>query len=230
MGIKTTQGGAGAVFYKINAKTGQFTTGSGANKQYFEAGRTSLEGLLIGAKVEEDEYEGVKNESIRLIFRDTEPGQPNIHVTMGISNGGTPSAFAIKALAKINAAEFDQPLSLTPFLITAGTKLGEQTYAKDVSGVSVKQGGQKLVEDLGTPDNKLPECPTVMVNGKPLVMNGKEVKDRSAWSAVLDSQLDKLFSRLTPAETPAVEGEEGVSVDDVAAGAAAARDAMRARA
>lgn len=230
MGIKTSQGGAGAVFYKINAKTGQFTTGSGANKQYFEAGRTSLEGTLIGAKVEEDEYEGVKNESIRLIFRDTEAGQPNIHVTMGITNGGNPSAFAIKALAKVNAADFGAPFAITPYLITAGTKLGEQTYEKDVSGVSVKQAGQKLVEDLGTPDNKLPECPTVMVNGKPFLQNGKELKDRSSWSVVLDAQLDKLFGRLTPAEAPAVEGEESVSVDDVAAGAAVARDAMRSRA
>lgn len=226
MGIKTTQGGAGAVFYKINAKEGCFQQKVDGQTVKYEPGRTQLEGVLIDAKIDENEYEGVKSESLRLVFRDVEPGQPNMHVSFGISNGGVASSFGIKALAKVNAANFNEPFSLAPYFIAAGSKLGDITFDKDTTGVSVKQGGQKLVEDLGTPDNKLPECPTVIVNGKPFLQNGKEVKDRSPWEAVLDEQLKRLFDRIKPAETH-VDGEDGVSVDDVAAGAAMAQQRAR---
>jgi hypothetical protein len=230
MGIKTSAGGS-AEFFKINAKEGCLQQRKDGVTTKFEPGRTTLTGMLVGLRIDKDEFEGQQNESIRFIFKDTDTdGAPNMHVSMTIVSGDTPSAFAIKALAKVNAADVSKPISLAPYLITKGTKLGEITYDKDVAGITVKQDGVKLTEDLGTPDNKLPERPSIMgASGKPVIVQGKEVKDSSAWGELLDLQLERLFAKFGPAEGQAKE--EGINAGEVAAGAEAAnRSEMRHRA
>lgn len=236
MGIKVSEGGGKAVFYKINAKDGCFQQRENGVTHQFEAGRTTLEGTLIGAKFEEDEFEGVKTESVRLVFRDTEPGQPNMHVSFTVTNAESPSKFALRLLSKINASAPGEVLSLNPFLIKKGEKLGDTVFEADFAGVSVGQNGQKIVEDFGTPDNKLPEpAPVLAANGKPFMQNGRAVTDKSAWVPILDAQLEKLFGRFAPAESQAQGEAGGVDPDEVAqaaaaaAGAAPAREAMRAR-
>lgn len=235
MGIKVSEGGGKAEFYKINAKEGCFQQRVNGVTHHFEPGRTTLEGTLIGVKFDEDEFEGVKNESVRLVFRDTEPGQPNMHVSFTVASAGAPSKFGLRLLSKINASAPGEVLSLNPFLIKKGEKLGTTVFDADFAGVSVSQNGQKIVEDFGTPDNKLPEPEKVMVNGKPFMQNGREVTDKSVWVPILDAQLEKLFGRFAPAEGQGQADAAGVDPDEVAqaaaaAGAAPARDAMRARA
>lgn len=235
MGIQTSQGGGKAVFYKINARDGCFQQRVDGVTHQFEPGKTTLVGTLIGAKFKEDEYEGVKNESVTLVFKDTEPGQPNMHVEFSVASGGSPSAFGIRLLSKVNASAAGKELGLNPYIIKKGEKLGDTVFDNDVVGVSASQDGQKIKEDLGTHDNKLPTPEPVIVNGKPFMQNGRAVTDKSSWVPILDAQLEKLFSRFQPAEAPAESN--GIDPDEVAAGAEAAaaaapnaRDGMRARA
>lgn len=227
MAIKTSEGnGSGSVFYKINAKEGCFQTGSKAQNtfQKFEPGFTSLDGILTGIKVEEGEYEGVKNESVRVTLKDPEGG-PLQFVSVGISNGDRPSAFGIKFLALLNASKIGEPFSITPYFIAKGTKVGDVTYDTDSAGVSMKQGGtkaeHKLKPDYGTADGKLPVCPEVLgQNGKPIMVAGKALKDHAAWSDLLDKQLSTLFGKFAPAE----KAEESANP---AESAAPSRQAMR---
>jgi len=235
MGIQTSQGGGKAVFYKINAKDGCFQQRENGVTHQFEPGRTTLTGTLIGVKFDEDEYEGVKNESVRMVFKDTEPGQPNMHVEFTVASAGSPSKFGLRLLSKINASAPGELLALNPFIIKKGEKLGDTVFEADFAGVSVSQNGQKIKEDFGTPDNKLPEPIPVIVNGKPFTQNGRPVTDKSAWVPILDAQLDKLFSRFNQTEGQAGPADNGVDPDEVAAAAAVAaaapgREAMRARA
>jgi hypothetical protein len=232
MGIKTTTGGAGAIFYKINAKEGCLThKGEDGVTVKYEAGRTTLEGMLIGAKIEENEYEGVKNETVRLIFKDLEEGAPNMHVTFGMTRDGAPSAFAMKALAKLSQVNLSQPVSLAPYLITKGTKLGETVFDNDVPGLTVKQNGEKFKEVFPMGIDKLPEAPPVMVNGKEFKVGGVVQKDKTAWVPILEAQLEQFFGLFPQQAQGQAQGEESVSVEDAAAGAATAdRAQMRNRA
>lgn len=235
MGIQTSQGGGKAVFFKINAKDGCFQQRENGVTHQFEPGRTTLTGTLIGVKYDEDEFDGVKNESVRMVFKDTEPGQPNMHVSFSVVSGGNPSAFGIRLLSKINASAAGEQLSLNPYIIKKGEKLGDTVFDNDVAGVSVSQGGEKIKEDLGTEDNKLPTPIPVIVNGKPFVQNGRPVTDKSVWIPILEAQLDKLFGRFAQTEGQAAPADNGVDPDEVAAAAAVAaaapaREAMRSRA
>lgn len=241
MGIQTSQGSGKAVFYKINAKDGCFQQRENGVTHQFPP-YTTLTGTLIGAKFDEDEYEGIKNESVRLVFKDTEPNQPNMHVTFTVTTAGTPSAFGLRLLSKINVTAPGEPIALSPFLIKAGEKLGSTVFDSDFAGVSVTQNGQKIKEDFGTPDNKLPDPIPVMVNGKPFMQNGRPVVDKEAWNPILDA----LLVQLLEVRFPKTEGEGGqaaqaaqhgdsVDPDEVAEAAAAAasvpsREAMRSRA
>jgi len=234
MGIQVSSGTGGgkALFYKINQKDGCFQQGSGPDKVKFEPGKTALAGILKGFKIEENEYEGVKSEEIRLYLADPDPAQPNMYASMTISSDGAPSAFAMRTLAKLVNANFNEPVFLTPYLLEKGSPIADTgaVYDNDVTGVSIKQGGQKLKEDMGTTDNKLPERPTVMVNGKPLVIKGREQKDSSGWVPVLDGLLDRLHSALKPAQQVADSHNIDPAEAAAAAQAATSREGMRARA
>jgi hypothetical protein len=222
MGIKQSTGGPGAVFYKINAKEGCFQAG----REKFEPGRTELTGVLMGFKIEDNEFEGQKSEALRMIFKDPEGG-PNMHVSMTITSGEVPGAMALRTLSKLNACDIGQPISLTPYLLEKGspTMDGKSTLDNDVVGVSVKQGGQKIKEDLGTPDNKLPDRPDVLTAaGKPVMVQGKPLKESSSWSALLDAQLDRFTAKFPSAPAQA---EAGVDANEAASGAE--RAGMRAR-
>jgi hypothetical protein len=220
MGIKVSSGHGPMQFFKINMRDGCFTQGSGASKVVYEPGRTVLEGVLVGAKVEEDVYEGVKHENLILTFNDVEPGKPRMAVTFGLTTDGIPTSSGLKVLAALVNVDVSKSVALNPYKITAGTTLGNTVYEKDVTGVSIKQGGQKVPYDYGTADNKLPECPEVIVNGKPFVQNGRPVKDRSSWEPILDTMLAKFFAKFDQGEEQQQgDGEDGIDPADVAAAA-----------
>jgi hypothetical protein len=226
MGIKVSSGNGPMQFFRINMKEGCFTQGSGDSKVFYDPGRTVLEGVLIGAKVEEDEYEGVKHENLMLTLNDVEPGQPRMVVTFGITTDGIPTSSGLKVLAALVNVDVGQAVALNPYKITAGTTLGTTLFAKDVTGVSIKQGGEKVASDYGTPDNKLPECPDVIVNGKPFVQNGRAIKDRSSWVPILDGMLEKFFAKFDQGQQQQQgqgDPEEGIDPADIAAATASAQ-------
>ncbi len=222
MAIQKREGGGKAEFYKINAKEGCFQQGSGANKVKFDAGNADLTGTIIGMKVEENEYEGQKSEELRIILRDPTPGLPNMHVSFGIATAAHGSSgFALKLLAKLNAIDINQPVTLCPWFAAAGTKMGNFVNDKDMAGVTVHQGGEKVKEDYGDGIAKLPDLPTVKVGSK-------DVTDKTQWDGLLDGLLEKLQIRLTPAHSDghaAGEADSGVDPAEAAAAAQQASDA-----
>jgi hypothetical protein len=222
MGLKKSEGGGkGAVFFHINAKEGCFQQGSGANKVKFDQ-FTDLEGTLIAFKVDEDEYEGVKREQVRLILRDTEPGAPNQHVSFSLTNGGDASMFGLKLLGTLNAADVTKPLTIRPWFMGAGTKMGNgEVSQKDMTGVTVYQNGAKVthvnygVDAAGNVITKLPDLPKVKVGGK-------ELADKTPWNDMIDPILDSLNGKLQPAPGEGQPADESVDIDEAAEAAAAA--------
>ena len=223
MGLKKSEGGGkGAVFFHINAKEGCFQQGSGANKVKFDQ-FTDLEGTLIGFKIDEDEYEGVKREQVRLILRDTEPGSPNQHVTFPLTSAGNASMFGLKLLGTLNALDVTKPVTIRPWFMAAGTKMGSgEASQKDMTGVTVYQGGAKVADvNLGTDARgavitKLPDLPRIKVGAK-------EVADKSPWNAMIDPLLDSLNAKLQPHPGEGQPAEESVDIDDAADAAAMAQ-------
>ena len=241
MGIKVSEGGGRAVFFGINMKEGCLTQRENGQTTKFEPGRASLEGTLIKFAIDQNEYDGVKSESIRLVLRDLEPGQPNMHVSMRLTTAEEPSYGAMRALGILNAADFNQPIEIKPYLFEAGSPAqGGGTFEKDYAGVSIKQGGESLKPDFMTADNRLPESPPVLgAGGKEVKVNGRVVRDTTALKAHVDVLLDSIASRL-PAMNPAQgdqqgdHGDDSVGVEEAAAAAAQVaaapdRQAMRAR-
>jgi hypothetical protein len=253
MGINVSSGGGTAVFYKINQKTGCLQSGTKENKVSYDAGSAGVEGTFVGFAIDDNEYEGVKSEAIRMIFRDVVPDQPRMHVSMTISSDGDSSAFGIRTLAKLISADFNDPVTLTPYLLPKGSPIPgtNEFYSVDVTGVSIKQNGKKLPETMGTPDNKLPVRPSVCkADGTPIILKGREQKDSSVWAPVLDGLLTKLSEKLAPVEKQTqtqtqAQGQSGASefsdegghdTDGIdpeemmaAAQAATSREAMRSR-
>jgi hypothetical protein len=199
---RENNGGGKAEFYRINGKEGCFATGSGEHKKKFAPGEVDLTGTLIGFKVDPGkDPQGKAKEEVRLIFRDPVAGNPNMHVSMTIdSEVNGPAGFALKVLAKLNAADLTKPLVLRPWFMPAGTKLkgegGVETPTdKDAAGVAIYQDGKQVREDYGNGVTKLPECPSQ-------VFAGKTLYDKSVWTPVLDKLLDSLSTRLTPTPAP----------------------------
>ena len=240
MGIKVSEGGAGAVFFNINLKEGCLTQRENGVVKKFEPGRASLEGVLIKFVIDQGEYEDVKSETIRLVLRDLEPGQPNMHISMRLTTAEEPVYGAMRALGILNAADFSQPIEIKPYLFEKGAQAqGGGTFEKDFAGVSIKQGGESLKPDFMTADNKLPESPPVIAGGKQVMVNGRPVRDTTALKAHVDVLLDSIASRL-PAMNPTQgdqqddHGDDSVGVEEAAAAAAQVaaapdRQAMRAR-
>jgi hypothetical protein len=221
---RDNNGGKGAVFYRINGKEGCFMEGSGEQKKKYGAGEVDLTGTLLGFKIDPGtDPQGKKKEEIRLIFADPQGGQ-NMHVSMTIdSEVNGPAGFALKVLAKLNAADLTKPIVLRPWFMPAGTKLKgeggkEEATAKDSVGVAVYQDGKQVREDFGNGVTKLPECPSQ-------VFAGKTLYDKSVWTPVLDSLLESLHGKTSP--TPAADDHVDADGAAEAAEAAAAQQSQQ---
>jgi hypothetical protein len=215
MGLQKRESTGGkAEFFKINIKEGCFQQGSGEHKVKFAPGDADLSGTVIGFVVDPNEYEGKKSEELRLILKDPEAGKPNMHVSVLINNDSTGvGSFGLRVLASLNAADITKPVTLFPWAIKKGEKLGDGVADNDMTGCTFYQGGEKIVPDFGDGVTKLPELPKVSVGAK-------QVIDKTAWEQMLDKLLDRLASRLTPA--PAEGSRPDVDVDEAAGAAEAA--------
>jgi hypothetical protein len=241
MGLQKREntGGGNALFFKLNAKEGciQSThkvvdpeTGQTKNEKVKERpGDATLTGTLMGIEVQRDEYQGQVNFSLRLKLADTEPGQPNMYVDLPFgSEANGASMFGLQIMGKLNAADLNKPISLTPWFIAAGTmdKRTNTPNAKDRSGCVVSQDGVKLKEDFGDGESKLPELPVVKVGSK-------EVKDKSPWDNLAQTMLSTLVDKLTPHEAEgSSEADDEVDPGEIAGAvqnATAARTAFAPR-
>lgn len=224
MGIKVSEGGAGAVFFKINAKEGCLVEGSGATKRKFEPGRAAIEGLLIGMSAKHEVYEGDHSDVVKLVLADPEPGKPNMHVSFTIATGGDAevegdaSGFGLRLLARLNAVDVTQPIEIRPWHVDAGGKIGETVFESAYAGCSVKQGGQSVTEDYGNGITALPALPKHKVGNK-------EIADKTPWNDLLASVLQQVAAKL-PQRNQQHEAAGGeIDVAEAAAAAAAAEAA-----
>jgi hypothetical protein len=217
MGIQKREGTGGkAVFIKINAKEGAFQQGSKENKVTLEP-MTQVVGTLIGFKIDEGTtLDNVKKEELRLILADPTPGEPNMHVSVGLTTAEDANTMGLKILGLLNAADVTKPIAIMPWKIKEGEKLGDDIAKKDLTGVTIYQDGKKLVTDFGDGVTALPKLQPVMNGGKPLIVKGKEVLDKGPWNAMIDPLLDKLHARLHP------DASEAENEDEVDAAQAAA--------
>lgn len=256
MGLEVSEnggGGGGAEFYRLNAKLGCVQSNEmgpdgkalkgedGKNIKKHHEMNTALTGYLVGLSVVDNVFEGAINKQLRLKLKD-DKGGPNMFVDLPFgSEANGASAFGLSVMAKLNAAGLDQPVSLVPWNMPAGTKMGNRPATeKAMTGCVVKQGGVKLVEDYGNGETKLPQLqPVLQANGKPVMVGGKELKDKAPWEDLAFALLDTLTAKVSPShqdvETgaePEHESDEGIDVDDMTAGtqvAAAARPGFAAR-
>lgn len=240
MGIKHSEGngGRGLIFINIDNKHGVLTQKGEPLPQ-----GSSVEGILTKFQIrpEKFEYGGqtIFKESIALRLEDTDPSQPAISLNFTICTGGNgddipgdASYSALRALAKINAANLSLPIEIKPWAVAKGQKFGDGVADKDMTGIAVKQGGQSLKDDYGNGVTELPQLQVVMANGKPVLVQGKEVKDKGPWNAHLDSLLEQIAAKLPAMNQAQGEGQgQDDSVDpDIAAEAAAAAAAQQAAA
>ncbi len=222
MGIKTTTGGGDGLFFNINAKSGCFQTGSGANKTVYEAGTVEIDGIVKDFKIMENIYEGKMSEQVRLKVVDTDPTQPVQFITFGITGAGPDektagdaSGLGLKILGKLLAADLTQPIAIKPWFAEKGTKFGEKAAEKDVAGVKISQGGNSLVEDFGNGVKDLPEISQVMAGGRPVLSGGKPVYDKTSWNNLLDTSLDALKAKIEQAHGE--KNSDGVDASEAAA-------------
>jgi hypothetical protein len=203
-----TREGAGkrdAIFLNINAKEGCFQTGSKNKGDLVKhpAGDTTATGTVVAMKVEESSPEaGVINHSLRLKLRDTDPEGANMFVTFTIQTGGAgTTAFGLRALSTLLAADLTKPVSLTPWHMPAGTQ-GRDGFVNDsdMTGITFHQEGVKLKSSV-----ELPKLPVVKVGSK-------EVTDKTVWDNMLNDMLSQLSDRVTvsPSEGTPAEAEDGI--------------------
>lgn len=228
MGIQKRENtnNVGITYLKINAKHGRFQQGSKSKGDYVEhpAGEVELTGRVISFKIEQETYEGKPSgESMLLVMRDPEPGQPNMGVSFSIANAeNDASGFAVRLIARLLSADLSKPVTLTPWFIAAGTKIGDTTFDMDTSGVTVHQDNVKLVEDFGVDaaGNKITQLPRAKVT-KGMVGNKEvEVKDKTELNELLDSLLARFQTRFSPAPSEGTPSADHSHDDDEAASAA----------
>lgn len=227
MGIKQSDNqGRGLVFVNIDNKNGVLTQGGQALPGASVVG--ILKKFMIRPEKFEHNGQTIYKDVLALRMADTEPGQPDISLNLTIATGGNgdnipgdASYGALRMLAKLNAADLSQPIEIKPWSVQKGQKFGDGTADKDMTGIAVKQGGHSLKDDYGNGVTQLPELQLVMANGKPVMVQGKELKDKGPWNDMLDSLLDQVAAKL-PAMQQGNGHAEGPAADEIDADAVAA--------
>ncbi len=195
MGLKKKELGQGYLFLKINSKEGcvQFqehdsrgevlrdSTGKALVRKE-RPGSCTIEGIPLKIEIKENEYDGQLSRYIRLHMLDIEADAPKMMVDFPYdSEASGPSFFALQMLGKLNMADTELAISLTPWFMRKGTKsAGFKPLEKDKAGCTVEQEDIKLDAQYGTPDNKLPELQEVKIGGK-------RVKDKTEWALILEN-------------------------------------------
>lgn len=232
MGIQRSEGNGGAVFLRLNAKTGTIhhdkldaegkvmKDADGKRIPVHEAPGSRLVGTIVGIKIVEDEYQGAKNYKVRLSMVDPEPGQPRMIVDFPFgSDANGASFFGLQLMGKLNSCDLAKPVALMPWKLEAGT--GTPPLATDRTGVTVYQDGEKIKENFGTadaPEERLPER-------RKIVVRGKEQNDPSdtSWDdkaqQVFRGLVQKLSVSAAEAESAGAPAEEEVDVGEALAGA-----------
>lgn len=197
MGVKTLTGGGKTEFWEVNGKKGNLRQSvKNPDNTYstneLEPGRGILSGLVVGFELKDKTFKGeVVGKILRLKLEDPDPSQPRMFLDMSAINNETgPSALAIRVLNRINCSDLSKPIDFQPWFMAKGTAMAGGTPAdKDMVGVAMKQNGQKLNEDYGDGEAKLPECPKVKVGNK-------EVRNTQPWEDLLFVQLENLTAKL----------------------------------
>lgn len=233
MGIQRNEnggGGKGALFLSINAKMGCIQHNQlgpdgkpvkgpdGKNIKIQEPPTTQIVGTVVGFEFIDDEYQGEKNYKVRMAMNDVEPGQPKMFVDFPFGTEANGAGFfGLALMGKLNAADLTKPIAIMPWMIPAGSEYNGQKSVTDRTGVTIYQNGQKLKEDFGGGQDRLPERKKVKVGTK-------EVTDNSEWDVIAQALLQGLVAKVTPGagETSAPVEEEGVDANEVAAATQAA--------
>ena len=241
MGLETNSNGGGRKtdYFKINLATGALVesrktdrvgeSGKAIYEKIVHEPGSRLTGILDKIKFEDNMKDGEKEgESVRLILRDVEEGKPDMSVEVSVSNPSGPTMNGLKLLAKIMATpDLDKPVTISPYFIAKGTPSKDPKYgpaAMDNMGITLYQDGQSIKEDFGDGVTQLPKLEPVMVlkGGVPvpLLVNGKEAKDKQPWVDLLE----KMKSVLTPdADSQSQGHNEGIDPSEVAAATAQPR-------
>ena len=178
-----------ATLLEFSGKTGTLSIihrepGADGAKDTFRAEpyNGGVEGSVTGLSVRENEHNGETIVTMSVLLKDENNDR-------FIVNFNPKSHYGVKFLGKLNAADLAKPLTIRGGMTKAGTTLGEYVQEKDSAWMSVSQGGQALKEDYGNGVTRLPDSPTVRVNGK-------EVKDHEAVYTMGANLYEQLTVRL----------------------------------
>lgn len=227
MGIKHSENtGRGLTFVNIDNKVGVLTQHGNALPG------ASVAGMLVKFMIrpEKFDYNGqtIYKDTLALRIADTDPNEPDISLNVTVASGGNgdniqgdASYSALRMLAKLNAADLSQPIEIKPWSVKKGQRFGDGVADSDMTGIAVKQNGQSLKDDYGNGVTELPKLLPVMGPKGPVLVQGKEIKDKAPWNELLDSLLEQLASKL-PAMREANGQAEGPAADEIDADAVAA--------
>ncbi len=190
------------IFLSINHKEGCFSQSTKGedgkwHREKFEPSSMTVEGYITGINYAEDTYQDNNFETVRFSITDPNPAEPVVNVQFTFSNNGDPSVSAMNILARLNSADFTKPVSLSPYFVNAGTRLGSEVVKEDFSGTSVKQDGQRLEFNYG-PDvegNIIKHLPPA----KRVQVGSKVVLDKSEWNVILDNVIQGLNDKFNEA-------------------------------
>ncbi|MDF2461821.1 MAG: hypothetical protein K0Q43_56 [Ramlibacter sp.] len=202
MGIKTGGGNGGNVqFFTINQKLGCFTSGSGPNKQTYEAGRTAIEGVPYRLAIQEDTFEDQKSLRANLYLKDPDGG-PNMCVAFTIyTEAHEASSQGVQLLARLFAADTTKAVSIKPWFAEKGLKLGDFVFDREGGHISFKQQDQTgawvtVKPDFAGRGAELPPMEERKIEG-----TNKTVKVKPGWTEIMEDLVGKLTARLD-AENP----------------------------
>lgn len=241
MALGTNKGGKPAIWLQINGKTGEMARWIKAQGDV--AGHEEIvhyvTGHVTGLALKEKEWPGGdKSWVVHLRMKDAASGDRYV-LEMGASSRAT-----TQLLGKLNNADLTKEIYLRPYMLKQGEKLqsGEEVKV-DTMMYAVKEvlgsDGDKL--ELGESirafygdkyGDKMPPSVPVMNNGKPVMVQGRQVYDHSEREALTAELFQVVEARLIQDQAQGQtnshggEPEDGMDPDEVAQ---AANQVMRAR-
>jgi hypothetical protein len=240
------QGGTPTTWFDLKGKEGTLVTWDSGRQA--EVAYRDIDGHVEDVRVKERRYGTGPNAQtgyvINITLRDREANERYI------VSSGAGSRVTCRLLGQLNAADLSQPICIYPYLMEAGTEITDNETGQvkkletEMAMTSVKhvigKDGDRLVLSEGIKPyyneaygSALPAPETVMVNGKPLVQNGQEIKDRSKLENLTAELVQTLQAKINDMKQGQGQGhgEHGVNPEEAADAAQAAdRNAMRARA